>query len=1206
MIKTHFNLKTIFTTSSTLILASLYNYAAFAAPKTTNGNVSLGSDVNWNLGAPADNDYIIYGGAHTIYANVNGRVISAIDLNGNSPGLFSVNKSLSIGSIGGGGPGTLNFKFTAGSEAVQLMGTGAGAIAANDYTKFTSIDFNGLNSILKISSDNANLATNFYGNRSGTFGEVGGTIEIDANNVTLSGAFEDTLVRRVVNINVNSGNNLILDTDLKLYNELRLEDLAILTVRPGKNLSARNIQSNPSSGLTELSTINFEGNSEVDSFIGLEENGQVGSVNIQGLGSTVRFKKSIVLSRKLSFNGNSQAIFSDGANLLSTYVDGNIPNSGILTFLGDSRVKGGCGLTNGLDTVNINGVGKTVTFEDTLFVNGNINIANGATARFGGNLKATDVRGAAPSSAIVEFINDDENAYYQGDFGTGGKLVSLKISNKSLDVSGNISTDKIEFTNASQVASLKLSGNGQIGATNITTASINRLHNIWVNSDQNVTGDIGTGANPFGTIKILSDKIIKVNTANFYTDVNTAMARTGKVEFIKENSFSYSLGDAGEYLSEIKFTENAEVRGSAYAEAIIIPTGKTAKFKKRTRVSDGSTIIPYVRTVIGTQLLGPGSTIYFDDLSTIYSDSPLSGNITTTFDGEGKAVFEGNADIRVDMGTSASRLQTIEFAANSLDKTVNLSRDMYAKDISFNNANVVVVSGGIIDGNVIFNSTALNIKQNILIFSGGTANFIGDPAFKIYFDNASNSHITIKGNEGNVKLSGVNSMTFDITDASSLPPKAGRIFNFFRFENGGTLTDIDVSKVIIRESNPFVTWTYKEGVFLQTKDIQKGLGTIVKAAGGNTGKIPDAFKDVDTDGDSAAARFIKELVAISSNDTARAGEAFDRVINPIDPAHEIMVNNLNNVQSAIFAARINNNEQFKFNLVDATGVAAGDDLSTRFGAWVSPFYSQSVQKGMSGVIGFKSRAGGGSIGADALVNDNLMLGIAGTVFNTKVDYKNQRAGDSSKIDSMLFSIYGLQTLSNNWFIEGIASASTSKIKNSKNRLILKGAQQATSKYTSQSYGTEFKTGYNYNLTNHLVITPNIGLRYNHFTGDKYQEQGTSAQNLGLSKRKYDKIEGLIGLQLAQMIEKQKFKLIPQAHGSVNYNLNQKAPSAKINLEGLSGPITSRSGRSVTALYNIGAGIKAEVGRMEYEVNYDTHLASKYVSHMGSFKIRVNF
>ena len=273
MVKTYFNLKNIFATSSTLILASLHNYAVLAAPKTTNGNVLLSADVNWNPSAPIDGDYIVFGGNHTINANASGRIISAIDLNGNLPGTFSINKSLSIGSIGGAGAGTLNFKFVAGNETVQLTGTGAGAIAANDYTKFTSIDFNGLNSILKISSNNANLATNFYGNKSGTFGEVGGTIEIDANNVILSGAFEDTLVRRVVNLNVNSGNNLILDTDLKLYNELRLEDLATLTVRPGKNLSARNIQSNPSSGLTELSTINFEGDSEVDSFIGLEENG---------------------------------------------------------------------------------------------------------------------------------------------------------------------------------------------------------------------------------------------------------------------------------------------------------------------------------------------------------------------------------------------------------------------------------------------------------------------------------------------------------------------------------------------------------------------------------------------------------------------------------------------------------------------------------------------------------------------------------------------------------------------------------------------------------------------------------------------------------------------------------------------------------------------------------------------------------------------
>ena len=108
-----------------------------------------------------------------------------------------------------------------------------------------------------------------------------------------------------------------------------------------------------------------------------------------------------------------------------------------------------------------------------------------------------------------------------------------------------------------------------------------------------------------------------------------------------------------------------------------------------------------------------------------------------------------------------------------------------------------------------------------------------------------------------------------------------------------------------------------------------------------------------------------------------------------------------------------------------------------------PFYSQATQKMRIGVSGFKAKATGGIIGSDCHANDGMAVGAALTILNTNVKYKNIEAGDKTKIDMMMLSVYGFKQIADDWFVQGVASFGSGKVKNTEKRVTLLSIKQPT-------------------------------------------------------------------------------------------------------------------------------------------------------------------
>ena len=57
---------------------------------------------------------------------------------------------------------------------------------------------------------------------------------------------------------------------------------------------------------------------------------------------------------------------------------------------------------------------------------------------------------------------------------------------------------------------------------------------------------------------------------------------------------------------------------------------------------------------------------------------------------------------------------------------------------------------------------------------------------------------------------------------------------------------------------------------------------------------------------------------------------------------------------------------------------------------------------------------------------------------------------------------------------------------------------------------------------------------------------------------------------------------------------------------MTAPLPTNSFKQSKTSFDVGVGITAKHKMMEYGINYDTNIGSKYFAQQGSVKVRVNF
>lgn len=906
-------------------------------------------------------------------------------------------------------------------------------------------------------------------------------------------------------------------------------------------------------------------------------------------------------------NGAKTLTIADQVNIyaintgaaVSTGIYTTVANAGDIVFEGDSTLDAVMPIK--INTITLNDVAKTVKIVQAVQTHGAITVGGnaGGVMQFGDTVNAAALQSGAVDKGTAEFINKkDANITLAG---AGAGLLAVKISGGNLTF-----TDKFvkatTYAFGNQAANILVSSNGAVDLAGkaITTESTTGNQNFTIANGALTLGAVGADGKLFGTFSTnTAGNLITITNAAFFASVG---GKDVNVTFNAADGRVQNIGSSDKPMDTASFTENTKVFGNAYAKVMDITDAKTTTFNG---IVDGGNVA----------FKGVAAKAVFND------GSKLISTLIPTVDHHGIAQFDGATTIVNGLGKSGNSIAEANFT-DTAGKTQSLGGDFYADSVSFLKTIAQATNKKVtFYGEVEATDTTFDLgTAGITLANGADSAIKGDTVLKTTFNGTTNGLLTVDGAATKATLTDLKSLTVVLKDATTGRRKSADPIRFISATGGaGDANFVNLGKVtpsgkMDDTGNKNVNWEFDENtltfVFNDVSDtrakeaVAANGGTIQAQA--NIDKIYSAVVGTD------AFALADEWSVLTTIDPKAEADASNRISSPVARTVSSAVNTALGQLGSVVTGRMQTlANPTAIRVTQADGVSAGAEDTLRYGAWGSPFYSQGVQKMRKGVSGYKSKTVGGTVGFDTMANDTMIVGIAATIAKTDLKHKDINAGDKTKADTLMFSIYGLQEINDDWFLQGVANFGSTKVKNTSKRIGSQNnavtAETATGKYDSMSWGGELLGGYNMNITSMAVITPMLGLDYTRTNDGGFTETGTRNQNLSVSKKSVDKTQLVAGVRAVMAdIEQSGFVVTPEVHGFVRQALGSKNPKLTVKLDGAGELDTSNNAKLARTTGNLGLGINASSGMMSYGLTYDAHMANKYVGHQGTFKVRVNF
>jgi hypothetical protein len=658
------------------------------------------------------------------------------------------------------------------------------------------------------------------------------------------------------------------------------------------------------------------------------------------------------------------------------------------------------------------------------------------------------------------------------------------------------------------------------------------------------------------------------------------------------------LGEQGKKLKQVDFNRaRSSVTNGIYAQEV--------NLMKFTRIGDVIDVDDF--------------TIRGDNLLVILDSTKVNSHIKTQTNAEGSMIFKGSARIDQNLGSASGRLKEVKMSPVGIggvmpvDPKITLAADIYAEDVV--------------------------VKDNTLKFTND-AKISGKTEIENVKLDFGSHHLT---HDGNVKIRGNNEIDFDVHGKIRAMKGGNLVINgdlefapgskmILRPTNKGVIDalgshefavisahNIKYNDAVIEvRSGPFQEWraeTSGKAVKFVSKDVTFDyLKKNSKGSHENTQKIANA-----TSGKVLVYKgILNEVAEAEYNGTVKAGmlqEVRDRVekasttavsAHAVAATHTSAAENVVGLRASSVRMPVVETSSVGTRTTASagyTGVAAGDDAIS-YGAWVNPFYSTVAQKERGEVSGYNSYSYGASVGCDAKISENSTIGVAFSLSNSHTKHKDSKNGDKTKVSSLMFSVYNVQELTDNWFMIGTATAAKNRVHNYSKRIAsASGAYEtAQAAYSMMSLSAKGMFGYSYK-TDAVIFTPMFGVRASRVNAVKYDETGAT-QNLSVSTKAANKLEVIAGMSvIGAGYNVNSIVVTPEFHAFANCDLFNRTQRSLAKLGDTDFSSTNKVARMS---YNLGVGLKSEYNAFEYGASYDLQLADKRVGHQGAFKVRVNF
>lgn len=905
-------------------------------------------------------------------------------------------------------------------------------------------------------------------------------------------------------------------------------------------------------------------------------------------------------------NGDKTLIIGDKVNIYANTLTTGV-NNGVIEFKGDSIFNAPIGATP-LKSIKMSGAtGKVARVVSDISTAGAITLDTAGTLQFDGNVTAggnIDSANAGIGTAILKFGNTTKSTI-TGTVGAVNGIGTIEFVGTDVDFANLVThaPDKIFKFSGKTAATVTFVAGTDIGNNPVINESPDGVKHIIKLGQSTVFSKTVGAANK--QIIVQGNNAINIelgdgaNTENMFAQ--TLADGKSEVKINLNQGALAGVGANGASVAKLEFTKSGSVTGDVFAKEVTVAQGKVATFGG-------------VLTSDDLKLANSGSKSVFGN------GAKLNTKITTVTNGKGEVEFAGNAMINKAIGSAGSALTSVKFLGN--DKDVDLNENIYAASIELGNSTYKLQNVDVVlSGTTTAAGTGFYLASKTLTSTSGGITFSGD------IDITSNVTIngeTLSGGMINVANSSalnyacLNSMGIIINDANVDLPSPTETRTFTIIKNDGTLTtEIDLAKLTVSQTNTLSAWDKstdsKGNIILNQRN--NAVDKLTKALGSkaDTDDVKKIRLLVGAKKGSDGQAVLNTLAKLNTNEQDELLSRLNTVSNVINQVleqttTEVAANIGTRLGSLVGAQGTSvQNRTVAFDNTSTNGISAGDKQD-RYGVWLNPFFGRSTQKARKGATGYKSTSYGASFGFDTKANDDMTIGTALTLMNTEVKHRDYKVGDKTKADVLMFSIYGLQQITDNWFAQAFATFGSNRVNNNESRIVGTGGttQTATGKYTSMSFSGEAIAGYNH-MMDQYVVTPMGGLRFAKVNDGGYKESGTTNQNLDVKKKASNKFEVVVGLRVAGgTFDLNGMSITPEVHGLINHDLIGKKQSVDVRLEGISSSLPTKGGKPNRTFYNVGFSLNTHYNMIEYGLVYDAHLANKYVGHQGSFKIRVNF
>ncbi|ABV73970.1 190-KDa cell surface antigen [Rickettsia canadensis str. McKiel] len=1107
---------------------------------------------------------VIVTGAIDNTDNANNGVVT---FNGDSTVTGSIGDTSALATVNVGAGATLqvggslvvnNIDFKAGGSTLEFNGP------AGPMYNLTGVIANGNNGKLNINAASTVVAND---------ASIGEVAQIDIQNGKNFGI-------NAKNADVNLLNGQVIsfkgaNSSLLLVNNSTTDD-RVITLKNDLPAFATGGGQLTLIGTTKLITLQGDGGAKA---IGTVRN-ELGSLNIFG---NVAFN-NIDTTNVIEFNILNNTKFVDVGGITNQINKINIGAANALCAAGEGSYTID---TEGPNAINILANGQTINFahEDAELVLQNSAVGNGTIIL----------------NAVLDPLAPNKGKLVVDSGAAGGRIILASVGGATYGTAVN------------RLKELEFKGNGAFQIDTEIFANDLELSVPAITYNQDINANLTFGANTALTQNYNINGNVDFN--------NQAAVITLGVDKSINGSVTSSNGVNGTIIARGASTIKGAITNLAMlklgAGNVTITTGGNTSITEIQGNGTGMLTMPAINLIgsinkTGGQALklnftGGGSVIgVVGNANNPVGDITTAGTMSfgSSVNAKGTATFGGNTSF-ADTFTNTGPVTLVT------GSTYNFAKDVTAMSFKADGATMNFSNNLAFNGAITGSGTTINLGANQVTYTG-TGSFTDTLTLNTTFDGAvkSGGNILIKSGS-TLDLSGVSTLELVVTatnfDINNIDPNTK--YTVVSAETAGGLkpAPADNVKVTINNENRFVNFTFDElSLTLFAEDVSKAvidkeftgftqtsLERMAKAQNGS-----DARQALNNDFGSMTNSQVVDAVSHLIQDVIKPSDTIAAVNN------QIIASNISN-------SLINLNARIAE--LQPVAVAAGDeDRDAKFGAWVSPFVGNTTQKMRNNISGYKSNTTGGTIGFDGLVSDHLALGLAYTRADTDIKLKNNKKGDKNKAQSNIYSLYGLYNLPyENFFVEAIASYSDNKIRSKSRRVVATAVdaiayQTASGKYKSEGYTGQLMVGYTYVMPENINLTPVAGLRYSAIKDKSYKETGATYQNLVIKGKHYKSFDGILGAKLSSNINVSDVVLTPELYAMVDYAFKNRVPAIDARLQGMAQPFPTNRFKQNKISFDVGVGVTAKYKMMEYSMNYDTNIGSKYFAQQGSVKVRINF